>query len=562
MKSTNRLAASLLAFITLGCHDGATPGPPEGGLSQLSATYVCGNDYDLENQSSLAVTVGYAVLGTSEDGELILPPRTPGAGSTTRLTTVHRGALQISYRDETLPPIDNPGTSCPPATVAQPEGTLGKWSAPFPWPIVAVHLHLLPNGRVLSWGRLGSPQVWDPATGQFTEAPSSTMVFCSGHTFLPDGRLLVTGGHLDDLRGLPDANIFDATTQAWTRVEPMRHGRWYPTSTTLSNGEILTLAGTDESGDEVSLPEVWTGTSWRSLAGAERILPYYPRTFVAPNGLVFYAGELQQTAYLEPIGAGGWTAVAASNYGRRDYGSAVMYQPGKVMIVGGSDPPNGAPTSSAELIDLNQSSPSWRYTGHMAHARRQFNATLLPNGEVLATGGTSSSGFSDPAGAVRAAEVWNPRTERWSLLASSQVSRVYHSTTLLLPDARILHAGSGDGPGLPRELSAEIFSPPYLFYGARPAITGAPDAVGYGEQFFLTTADAGQVTRVTLVRLSSVTHAFDQSQRFLELTFRKTAGGLTVTGPASNTMAPPGPYLLFILNGTGVPSTARIIRIV
>jgi hypothetical protein len=238
-----------------------------------------------------------------------------------------------------------------------------------------------------------------------------------------------------------------------------------------------------------------------------------------------------------------------------------MYQPGKVMIVGGSDPPDGAPTSSAELIDLNHLSPSWRYTGRMAHARRQFNATLLPNGEVLATGGTSSGGFSDRTGAVHAAEVWNPGTEQWTGLASGQVTRVYHSTSLLLPDGRVLHAGSGDGPGVPRELSAEIFSPPYMFHGLQPTIADAPNTLGYGEQFFVGTPDAGQVTRVTLVRLGSVTHAFDQSQRFLELTFRKTAGGLTVTGPASNTVAPPGPYLLFVLNGTGVPSTAVIVRI-
>jgi galactose oxidase len=561
MRSPHRLAASLLAATALGCHDSPPPGPPESGLSQLTVTYVCGNDYDLENQSSLPLTVRYAVLGTSEDGELVIPAPSP-AGGTTRLTTMQRGALQISSGDAVLPPVNNSATSCPPpASAHQPQATQGEWSAPFPWPVVAVHLHLLPDGRVLSWGRIGSPQIWDPAGGEFFEVPSSTMVFCSGHTFLPDGRLLVTGGHLDDQRGLPDANIFSAASRSWTRVGPMSRARWYPTSTTLSNGEILTLAGTDENGEEVSLPEVWTRTSWRALSGANRTLPYYPRTFVAPNGLVFYAGELQQTAYLNPAGAGSWTPAASSNYGRRDYGSAVMYQPGKVMIVGGSDPPNGTPTNSAELIDLNQPSPSWRYTGHMAHARRQFNATLLPDGEVLATGGTSSSGFSDPAGAVHSAEAWDPGTETWRLLASGRVSRVYHSTTLLLPDGRVLHAGSGDGPGLPRELSAEIFSPPYLFQGPRPLITNAPASVGYGEQFFLGTPDAGRVTRVTLLRLGSVTHAFDQSQRFVELSFKKTAGGLTVTGPASNAMAPPGPYLVYVLNGTGVPSIAIIVRV-
>jgi hypothetical protein len=387
------------------------------------------------------------------------------------------------------------------------------------------------------------------------------MLFCSGHAFLADGRLLVTGGHLSDHHGLPDANLFDAPTRRWTTVAPMSRGRWYPTSTTLSDGEVLTLAGRDEDGAEVDIPEVWTGSRWRALRGAGRELPYYPRAFVAPNGLVFYAGELPQTSYLDPGGSGAWTPVATSNYGRRDYGSAVMYRPGRVLIVGGSDPPDGAPTSTAEVIDLALAAPVWRDTRPMAHPRRQFNATLLPDGTVLATGGTSAAGFSDPAGAVRVAEVWDPATEVWSPLAGNRVTRVYHSTTLLLPDGRVLHSGSGDGVDLPRELSAEIFSPPYLFRGPRPSIDDAPDAIAYGEQFFVATADAPRVVRATLVRLGSVTHGFDQNQRFLELSFQRAAGGLAITAPLSGSLAPPGHYMLFILNGSGVPSKGRIIRI-
>jgi hypothetical protein len=162
---------------------------------------------------------------------------------------------------------------------------------------------------------------------------------------------------------------------------------------------------------------------------------------------------------------------------------------------------------------------------------------------------------------VRVAEVWDPATEVWSPLAGNRVTRVYHSTTLLLPDGRVLHSGSGDGVDLPRELSAEIFSPPYLFRGPRPSIDDAPDAIAYGEQFFVATADAPRVVRATLVRLGSVTHGFDQNQRFLELSFQRAAGGLAITAPLSGSLAPPGHYMLFILNGSGVPSKGRIIRI-
>jgi hypothetical protein len=438
---------------------------------------------------------------------------------------------------------------------------VGEWTTPFAWPVVAVHLHLLPDGRVLSWGRGGEPQIWDPSTGIFTPAVSPSKLFCSGHAFLSDGRLLVAGGHISDDHGLPDANLFDPVSAQWSQAEPMRRGRWYPTNTTLPDGEVLTLAGRDEDGLEVGVPEVWTGSRWRQLAGADRALPYYPRSFVAPNGRVFYAGELRATSYLDPTGSGEWIPVAASNYGRRDYGSAVMYRPGAVLIVGGSDPPSEAPTNTAEVIDLSQTTPAWRYTGSMAYPRRHLNATLLPDGRVLATGGTSAPGFSDPAGAVHAAEAWDPATGDWTTWAANRIVRVYHSPTLLLPDGRILHSGSGDGAGLPRELNAEVFSPPYLFRGDRPTIASAPDAISYGQQFVVSTPDAGRVVRGTLVRLGSVTHAFDQNQRFLELPLTRVAGGLGLTAPANGDLAPPGHYLLFILNGAGVPSTAEVLRL-
>jgi hypothetical protein len=537
------------------------PGPPEENLARVSATYLCGNDFALHNHSDETRTVHYSVIGSPEQGELALPAAADSGTSTTLLTTLHSGPLQLSADGDEAGTVQNGSTTCPTPETAQPQASVGEWSDPFSWPVVAVHLHLLPDGTVLSWGKMGQPQLYDPSSGTFREVPSSTMVFCSGHTFLADGSLVVSGGHLDDRRGLRDANLFDLRFQSWHPLSRMTYARWYPTTTVLPSGEVLTIAGTDQAGREVETPEVWNGDAWRPLTGARRELPYYPRTFVAPNGLVFYAGELSQSAYLDPAGPGRWIPVASSHYGRRDYGSAVMYAPGKVMIVGGSNPPDGAPTRTAELIDLNAGSPSWRYTEPMLHPRRHLNATLLPDGHVLVTGGTSAAGFSEPSGAVHAAEVWSPDTERWTLLAANQVRRVYHSASILLPDGRILHAGSGDGPGLPRELSAEFFSPPYLFRGDRPVLTAAPGTVGYAQPFFLATPDAGKVVRVTLLRLSSVTHAFDQSQRFVELAFRRTAGGITADAPGSNRLAPPGPYLVFLLTRTGVPSIGHVLLV-
>jgi hypothetical protein len=555
---TGLLTPAVAALVGTACQDTARPAPEDTGLSPVAVTYVCGREFLLQNRDSGAITVQYTVPGTPERGELILPAATDQTGSVIRLVTLGQGTLEVSRGDEWVTRASNGASACPPRNSSRPQG---EWGRPFPWPIVAVHLHLLPTGRVLSWGRIGPPQVYDPADGSFRDAPLATMVFCAGHTFLPDGSLLVSGGHLDDKLGLRDANVFTSAGESWLTLPPMSFARWYPTTTALANGQILALGGTDESGEEVPTPELWDGVAWRSLTGADRALPYYPRTFVAPNGMVFYAGELAQTGYLDPTGLGSWIPLAETRYGRRDYGSAVMYQPGKVLILGGSNPPDGLPTASAELIDLTDASPSWRYTEPMRFPRRHLNATLLPDGQILVTGGTSSAGFSDLAGAVHAAELWDPGTGHWSLLAANEVSRVYHSSSLLLPDGRVLHTGGGDGPGLPRELNAELFSPPYLYQGPRPVIAESPDKVRFGESFFLGSPDAPQVVRVTLVRLGSVTHAFDQSQCFVELELRRAAGGITARAPESSALAPPGPYLLTILNDAGVPSVSRIISL-
>jgi hypothetical protein len=461
--------------------------------------------------------------------------------------------LAACFGDNVGPPPPPPLP--PPPPPPGPE-RVGEWSLLRATPIVQLHVNLLTNGKVLTWGHYGVPQIWDPATGVFTAVPAPSLVFCAGHDFLPDGRLLVAGGHISDVHGLPNTNVFDPATGTWQALPAMAQGRWYPTNTTLPNGEVLTVAGTDTAGLNVPVPEVWNGSSWRRLTGASRDLPLYPRMFVAPDGRVFYAGEGQQSLYLDVSGTGHWSGGPLRKFGTRDYGSAVMYEPGKILYVGGGDPP----TSSAEIIDLNQPSPAWQYTGSMVFARRQMNATLLPDGSVLVTGGTSGSGFTNPVGAVHTAEIWHPATGAWTSVASNAVTRVYHGAALLLPDGRLLYTGSGDATGVRDETNYELFSPPYLFRGPRPTVTGAlPARVTYGRTLKVETPDGAAIAKVTLMRFSSVTHAFDMSARLVPLTFTGGARGLTIVFPASRAAAPPGPYMLFLINAAGVPSEGRIV---
>jgi len=470
---------------------------------------------------------------------------------------------------------------------------VGDWSATTSWPFIAIHASLLPNGKVLLWGKRNSytdlstggtqVRVWDPTTNallsvaappgapNFNDTEGTGVVkndiFCSEQTVLADGKVLVVGGIVEANKGIRNTNVFDWVTNSWTAGHDMNHPRWYPTACPLANGETLVL------GLETSLPPLpapqepppppqvlGVNGIWRDLTTANS--PYgqnfeiYNFLHLAPNGSVFVSGPDPTARYLSTAGTGSWSSSATSNGGFRDYGSSVILADGRVLIAGG-----GAPTHTAEIIDLNAPSPSFAYTGSMANARRHFTTTLLPDGTVFAMGGTSGPGY-DSTTPVLEAEVWNPTTKRFSTLAPMKRARLYHSVALLLPDATVMTAGSGFGgsPDTTRQFNFEIFSPPYLNQsGSRPIINSAPSSVGYGATFYVASTSA--VSKMSWIRLGAVTHGFDASQRINTLSFTATSGGFNVTAPANGNLAPPGHYMLFLLNAAGVPSIAKIIRL-
>jgi hypothetical protein len=442
---------------------------------------------------------------------------------------------------------------------------VGQWTRLADLSIVPIHTHLLPDGKVLMWGGTvaaynqndGNTQlIWDPANpGAGTPAAKIGYdAFCAGHSFLPDGSLLVMGGHVSDEVGLPNASRYFPATNTWTAAPNMNAGRWYGTTTTLPSGDALVVSGEISHADGVNLlPQVYqTATnSWRNLTGAQIAQALYPMMFVAPNGKVIEVGPSTQTRYLDTSGTGEWTWIGERMPVWRDSGSAVMYEDGKILIVGGQDPP----TSSAEVIDLNAATPAWKATGSMKTLRRHLNATVLPDGTVLATGGTSGNGFEDLTTPVMAPELWNPATGVWTTLAPATVPRMYHSTALLLPDGRVLNSG-GNG-----HIEVEVFSPPYLFKGPRPVISSAPTAIAYGQRFAVQAASAASIAKVTLIRLGSVTHSFNQNQRMNVLTFAAASGGVEVTAPANANLAPPGHYMLFVVDANGIPSVASMVQL-
>jgi hypothetical protein len=453
--------------------------------------------------------------------------------------------------------------------------TAGQWASPTSWPAVAIHAHLLPDGRVLTWGRSDhAPVLWTPPVsgtsgGTFTSINKPADLFCSGHTFLPDGKLLSAGGHSGiDNQGILTTTVFDFASNMWTTGPNMQNGRWYPSNTILATGEVLTLSGGDTAQATNLIPEVYQSNgTWRVLSTASLYLPYYPMAFVTPAGKVFVAGPSQTTYFLDPTGTGHWSSGPSSLYGTRDYGSALMYDAGKLLLVGG-----GGPTATAEVIDLNAgAAANWRAVASMAVPRRQSNATILADGKVLVTGGTNSAGFNvAPTSAdVLAAEQWDPATEQWKTLARMTHYRLYHSTALLLPDGRVLSAGSGQpsANGLTDDYTAEIFSPPYLFnadgtLATRPTITSAPSTASYGQSLAVGTGAPASISKVMWISLGSVTHSYNENQHALHLTFSVASGSaLTVSAPASAALAPPGYYMLFIIDNRGVPSVAQFVHI-
>ncbi len=466
---------------------------------------------------------------------------------------------------------------------------LGRWGPVFELPNVAIHTHVLPNGKVLFWGRRDhpidsmhehecTPYIWDPRTGELISTPqpkradgSKVNLFCSGHAFLPDGRLLVVGGHVTNGDGLDQACVYDYRINTWTALPVMNERRWYPTVTALWDGTVLVSSGSYKDNGRVfinDVPQIWDGHQWTPTARFTG-LPLYPRMHLAPSGQVFASGSNATTSMLDTDGQGAWTALPWPQ-GVRQHGPSVMYDAGKVIHIGGSnDGVTDVPTAAAEVIDLCANPPTWREIASMHFPRRQHNATILADGSVLVTGGTSGPGFNNlsPGKPVHVAELWDPVTEEWKKLAAEDVDRCYHGTAVLLPDATVLSAGGGEfavgsEPNDPQDShrNAQIFQPPYLFHGPRPKISSAPAEIAYGETFSLEISGP-DVGKVTWIRLPSMTHATDQGQRITVLTFRGDSGSVIITAPQRPEICPPGHYMLFVLSKAGVPSLARIVRI-
>ncbi len=452
-------------------------------------------------------------------------------------------------------------------TLAAPAsaGTEGEWSSVLQWPLVDVHMSLLYTGELLMWDAWefnGTPstRLWNPNSLTFIDVPTAlSQMFCADETMLPDGRLLVSGGHNGADIGIKTVMIFDPKSRTWTRAADMNTSRWYPITLALPTGRVLALGGEITNDNDANVPEEYdpASNSWLPLSRAALDVGEYPDSYLLPDGRIFMsAGPDGQSRTLD-VDSQVWTTVGANPV---PTGTSVMYRPGKVLASGGGTGGSDPVQTVAATIDLTSRSPAWQVTAPMIYPRIKHNLVVLPDGSVLAVGGSTQFSLVSTTG-VLPAELWNPITGTWTILAQSHDLRMYHSTATLLPDGRVLVAGGGRLPPATDFQTAEIYSPPYLFRGPRPTLASAPDLLDYGVKAQLQSSDASQIGTVALIRLPSNTHAYDSDQRYVELRFRAAGQGLEIDAPNNASLAPPGFYMLFVVDKDGVPSVGKIVQI-
>ena len=441
---------------------------------------------------------------------------------------------------------------------------VGRWLEPQPWPVVAIHAALLPTGKVLHYAYPGTgagsrAYLWDPSTGAHEDVSMNTDIFCSGHSLLPDGKLYVTGGNDYEcqFQGRVDTHTFDPFTKTWTKLEDMSVGRWYPTNITLGDGRVMILSGRGRDCVTTPVMEMYTPGSGLAVVPEGALeLPLYPRMHLLTDGRVAYVGPSPDTYTFDPD-TRVWEFVDFSSNGWRGNGTSVLI-PGKddqIMIIGGSN--NGVATNSCEQIDFGVPSPQWEAAAPLSIARAHANVVILPSREVMVLGGGEVGLYCEP---IDIPEMYDPDTGTWTSLPPQVFGRMYHSTAVLLPDGRILSAGQdSDQSGS----WGEIYEPAYLFRGPRPTISSAPPQVAFGSSFTINTPDAASISAVAFIRLSVVTHSINIEQRYVGLQYSIAAPDqLIVTAPTEGNRAPPGYYMLFIVNGDDVPSVAHFVQLV
>ena len=458
-----------------------------------------------------------------------------------------------------------------PVHAADPSVT-GQWSSPIDMGGVGIHATLTYNGELLFFqyaeGKAGVDktsfvETYNIATGlrQTVQLPYNRDLFCSAHIVLSNGNVYVTGGHDHDAAGKQDGtgaaetDTWNPTARTWTAGPLLSQKRWYPTTVGLANNNALTFGGNAAPGVNSNTVDSYnpaTNVMTQLPSSATKKVGLYPQNFAMANGKVFRVTKSSQ--YFDPA-TNRWGTTLSTMASSHNRGFSVLLNGATKVLTFGGDGTSSAALRTTEMIDTSAATPRWQTMAPMNHGRTLHNGVVLPDGTVLAIGGGVQFKYTSPQ---KIPELYNPATNTWTDMAPQQAGRMYHSTALLLPDGRVMSNGQDSGTFAKK---MEIFSPPYLFKGARPTVTGAPSQVGYGSQFSFSTESTANISSVALIRSGSVTHGTNTDQRHIALNFTNNGGTITASAPANAQIAPAGYYMLFIVNSDGVPSVAPWVHV-
>lgn len=466
----------------------------------------------------------------------------------------------------------------------------GQWSVlydtqlPDGTPISAAHAALLRNGKVMFFQEATTftTVLWDPSdeTNPLFSFPANQpqdALFCSGHSFLSDGQLLCVGGGGGGPANVNRAWRFNPDTNTWTRTAgDMSFARWYPTVVTMGDERRALVVGGSPNIGKLEVYDEFTDTFSTVSVPVERTFPQlYPGLHLLPSGEIFYT----RTGFgFAGAGLGGgdaapgtpflkfssttnaeWVEIAAAmEQADRVRGMSVILMErchhdymARVMTIGGGSAPGG---ETAEIVSLSTLTPTWEMPTLIPGGtdRRNVNAVLLPDGTVFVCGGTATT--NSPSA------LYDPHAETWSTMAEVNYRKQYHSVAVLLPSGKVMATGGALAGGGSRAI--ELFTPPYLFRGARPTISSATAFFHHGQTFQVESPEAADIQKVVLVRPMAVTHQTDTEQRVLDVDFRRSGTTLTASAPNHHHphgAAPRGYYILFILNASGVPSEGTFV---
>jgi len=505
------------------------------------------------------------------------------AGGTARyenLKPTHAGGSMTVVNDDPTQPWHLPkGT-----IFAGPNGV--QFASAFALTIPAAKRHHGPNGKVQVVAT--KQNVWVDAVkkGRGSLMPAADRYQVRDLLGPANGNLYGVGTAMtlqkQDFQGTKDAYIFNVKTSSFQEVNSMNYARWYPTLAEMGNGMVMTMSGLDGQGQVTMNSEMFDPATSTWTKGPVHGFPTYPATFLTEDGRLFFTGSSAGYGPATPswrtpgfwdVKTDGFQPVPGiADPKDLETSASVLLPPAQkqsIMVLGGGGVgQSNSATADTRLIDIAAPNPHWVRGPDLAQPTRYPITVLLPNDDVLVTGG--SRYYRGMHGSDnRDTRIYHVATDSFSWAASSITGRDYHSGGILLPNGSVLTLGGNPLFGNKQDTTPQTFNqeidvyfPPYMFRGTRPRIEEAPTVMEPGHRYIVSVSQPSQVQYLRLMRPDNPTHVTDVNARSIAVPFQRVGGNdLDVTIPSNTNLIPPSYYMLFAVSRSGVPSPAAWVRV-